>query len=206
MQFARARRPTRVPVVLTSDEVRSLIGALVGTYALMARLMYGTGTRPIECVRLRVGDLDFGNGLIVVRDGKGGKDRVVPLPRRLVKPLGEHLERVRRLHEEDLTAGVGEVFLPDAVAREYPKAPREWVWQWVFPSAKLSADPKGGRVRRHHLNESGLQRAIKAAGAQAGIPKRVNSHCLRHNSASLVIPCPWLASSTDGGSRARWPI
>jgi integron integrase len=187
MRFTRARRPPRLPVVLTREEVRQLVDALDGTYALMARLMYGTGMRLMECIRLRVGDLDFGNGLIVVRDGKGGKDRVVPLPRLLVEPLQAHLASVRALHEDDQGAGVAGVYLPDALARKAPNAPREWIWQWVFPSAQLSADPKGGVVRRHHLNETGLQRAIKRAGAQAGIPKRVNSHALRHSFATHLL-------------------
>jgi integron integrase len=187
MQFTRARRPPRVPVVLTRDEVRALLGQLGGTYALMARLMYGTGMRLMECVRLRVGDVDFGNRLIVVRDGKGSKDRVVPLPQRLEDPLRGHLAERRRLHEEDLAAGVGEVYLPDALARKYPSAPRQWIWQYVFPSAKLSTDPKGGHVRRHHLNESGLQRAVKAAADAAAIAKRVNSHALRHSFATHLL-------------------
>jgi integron integrase len=187
LRFARARRPPRVPVVLTRDEVRAMLESLEGTYALMARLMYGTGLRLMECLRLRVGDLDFGNRFIVVRDGKGAKDRVVPLPDRLEEPLRRHLEVVAGLHQEDLAAGVGEVYLPDALARKYPNAPKEWVWQYVFPSAKLSTDPKAGRVRRHHLNESGLQRAIKRAGEAAGIAKRVNSHALRHSFATHLL-------------------
>jgi len=138
-------------------------------------------------MRLRVGDVDFGNSLIVVRDGKGAKDRVVPLPERLEGPLRRHLDGARQLHTDDLAAGVGEVYLPGALARKYPNAAREWVWQYVFPSAKLSTDPKGGRVRRHHLNESGLQRAIKQAAQAAGIAKRVNSHALRHSFATHLL-------------------
>ena len=187
MRFQRARRPPRVPVVLTRDEVRALLTQLEGTYALKARLRYGTGMRLMECIRLRVADVDFGNGLIVIRDGKGGKDRVVPLPTKLVAPLRAHLETAKQLHDEDLAAGLGAVFLPDALARKYPNAAREWIWQYVFPSAKLSTDPKSGRVRRHHLNESGLQRAVKHAGVLAKIPKRVNSHALRHSFATHLL-------------------
>jgi integron integrase len=149
--------------------------------------MYGTGMRLMECVRLRVGDVDFGNRLIVIRDGKGAKDRIVPLPQRLEELLRRHLDATRLVHEGDLAAGVGEVYLPDALARKYPRAPREWIWQYVFPSAKLSTDPMGGRVRRHHLDESGLQRAIKSAAQAAGIPKRVNSHALRHSFATHLL-------------------
>lgn len=154
----------------------------------MVGLMYGTGMRLMECVRLRVGDVDFGNGLIIVRNGKGGKDRVVPLPERYRDSLRSHLETVRRQHEDDLAAGAGAVFLPDALARRAPNAPKEWIWQYCFPSATLSSDPKSGLVRRHHIHESSLQRKIKEAARAAGVSKRVSSHTMRHNAASPIMP------------------
>jgi integron integrase len=187
LQFARAKRPSRLPVVLTRDEANRLLERLDGTFGLMAGLMYGTGMRLMECVRLRVADVDFGQTLIVVRNGKGGKDRVVPLPQRYESALRAHLRSVEAQHQQDLAAGVSGVFLPDALARKYPNAAREWRWQYVFPSASLSQDPKSGRVRRHHLHESSLQRAIKAAADGAGIPKRVNSHALRHSFATHLL-------------------
>jgi integron integrase len=187
MQFRRARRPPRVPVVLSRDEVRALLAALTGTPQLLARLLYGTGMRLMEGVRLRVGDVDFGNGRILVRDGKGGKDRVVPLPTSLVGPLRSHLAGVRRLHTDDLASGAGSVYLPHALARQSPNAPREWIWQYVFPSARLATDPKAGVTRRHHLHEAGFQKRLKAAGQAAGIAKRVNSHALRHSFATHLL-------------------
>jgi integron integrase len=153
----------------------------------MARLMYGTGMRLMECVRLRVADVDFGQHLIVVRDGKGAKDRIVPLPQRLMQPLEAHLGDVKAQHQLDLEQGAGAVFLPDALARKYPNAPTEWIWQYVFPSSRLSQDPKSGQVRRHHVHESSLQREIKAAAQRATIPKRVNSHALRHSFATHLL-------------------
>jgi integron integrase len=187
MQLRRAQRPPRVPVVLSRDEVRALLAALTGTPQLLARLLYGTGMRLMEGVRLRVGDVDFGNGRILVRNGKGGKDRVVPLPTSLVGPLRSHLEGVRRLHTDDLASGAGSVYLPHALARQSPNAPREWIWQYVFPSARLATDPKAGVTRRHHLHEAGFQKRLKAAGQAAGIAKRVNSHALRHSFATHLL-------------------
>jgi integron integrase len=187
VRFAKTRRQARLPVVLNKEEARRLLAELDGTFGLMARLMYGTGMRLMECVRLRVADLDFDRRLIVVRDGKGGKDRIVPLPERLTEPLKAHLERVRGQHQRDLDVGGGAVYLPDALARKYPSAPREWIWQYLFPSSRLAQDPQSGQVRRHHLHESSLQREIKAAGVRAGIPKRVNSHCLRHSFATHLL-------------------
>jgi integron integrase len=156
-------------------------------FGLMAGLMYGTGMRLMECVRLRVADLDFGRMAIAVRDGKGDKDRIVPLPVRYEQQLRTHLEAVETQHKEDLAAGAGYVFLPNALARKYPNAPREWIWQYVFPSARLSRDPKSGQVRRHHVHETSLQRRIKEAATAAKIPKKVSSHALRHSFATHLL-------------------
>lgn len=173
-----------------------------GTFGLMARLMYGTGMRLMECVRLRVLDVDFDNGLILVRNGKGGKDRAVPLPQRLREPLQVHLTRVEAQHRDDLAAGGGAVYLPPALARKYPSAQRDWIWQYVFPSARLSQDPDSGQVRRHHLHESSLQRAVKAAEQAARIAKRVNSHALRHNPGWRIMPSRPAIAVWRLGSRA----
>lgn len=185
--FTRAKRPKRLPVVLERGEVARLLSGIEGTQHLMAALLYGTGMRLMECVRLRVQDVDFEYHQIVVRDGKGQKDRVVPLPARLEQPLRSHLQTVRERHEEDLAQGHGEVFLPDALARKWPKAPKEWIWQYVFPSGRLSVDPRSGKTRRHHVHENGLQKAVKAAAQRAGISKKVNCHSLRHSFATHLL-------------------
>ncbi len=185
--FARAKRPRRLPTVLTHGEVTALLAAMSGTHGLMAALMYGTGMRLMECVRLRVQDVDFGYAQISVRDGKGGKDRVVPLPTRVTEALRGHLERVRELHAGDLREGSGEVYLPDALARKYPNAARDWRWQYVFPSGRLSTDPRSGALRRHHLHENALQKAVNQAARTAGIMKRVGTHTLRHSFATHLL-------------------
>ena len=160
----RAKRPSRLPTVLTQEEVRRLLTAVKpGTLSLMARLLYGTGMRLMECVRLRVKDVLLDQNQIVIRDGKGFKDRVTMLPASLKEELERHWERVRQLHERDLRAGYGAVYLPYALAQKYPQAPREWAWQYVFPAAHLSEDPRSGQRRRHHANETSLQRAVKEA-------------------------------------------
>ena len=185
--IAHAKRPKRLPVVLTRAETLALLNGLHGTTWLVAALLYGAGLRLMECVRLRVMDIDFGYGQITVRQGKGGKDRIVPLPGRCVEPLREHLVAVKVLHEEDIAAGHGEVFLPDALARKYPGAPREWRWQYVFPSSRLSVDPRTGITRRHHLHETGVQKMIKTASQRADIDKRVSVHALRHSFATHLL-------------------
>jgi len=183
----RAKKPKRLPTVLTRDEVHRVFAHLSGVNLLMARLLYGSGLRLMECLRLRVKDLDFDYRTITVRDGKGEQDRVTILPESLIVPLQDHLRIVKRTHEEDLAKGYGAVYLPYALERKYPNANREWIWQYVFPAGRLSVDPRSGVVRRHHLHESGLQKAIRTAAQAAGIPKRVSPHTFRHSFATHLL-------------------
>jgi integron integrase len=179
-QFVRARRPRRLPEVLTRDEIQMLLSKMTGITGLMAGLMYGSGLRLMECVRLRVKDIDFAQHQILVRDGKGQKDRVTMLPERFATPLREHLARVKAIYEQDSSQGRADVYIWPALERKYPSAQKEWIWQYVFPAKSLSVDPRSGRVRRHHINENLLQKAVKEAAAQAAINKKVSCHTLRH--------------------------
>ena len=153
----------------------------------MVRLIYGTGMRLMECVRLRVKDIDFQYHQIIIRDAKGSKDRIVPLPETLINELQKHLVKVKTVHDKDLADSFGSVFLPDALARKYTNAPREWIWQYAFPSGRFSVDPRSGNTRRHHLHENTLQKSIKQATRQAEIDKKVTSHTLRHSFATHLI-------------------
>ncbi len=183
----RAKKPRRLPVVLTREEVRQLLAHMDGVHHMMASLMYGTGMRLMECVRLRVKDIDFARHEILVREGKGNKDRVTMLPATLVPALQAHLGKVQRLHAQDLDAGFGEVYLPQALARKYPKAAKDWGWQYVFPSSTRSRDPRSEAVRRHHVSEQAYQRAIKHAVRAAEIAKPASSHTLRHSFATHLL-------------------
>jgi integron integrase len=187
LDAVRAKKPSRLPVVLTRAETHQVIQGLAGPYQLMAKLLYGSGLRLMECVRLRVKDIDFDRREIVVRDAKGGHERVTMLPASLVTPLQEHLKRVKLLHEQDLAAGCGQVYLPYALERKYPAASGEWGWQYVFPSDRLSLDPRSGFKRRHHVDESNLQRAVKDAVRLARVAKPASCHTFRHSFATHLL-------------------
>ena len=180
-------RAKRLPVVLTRGEVRAVLSQLDGTYRLMGQLMYGSGLRLLECLRLRVKDVDFARGEITVREGKGNKDRRTMLPAAVKPDLAAHLERVRRLHEKDVATGHGRVYLPDALDRKLPGAAAEWKWQYVFPAGALSRDPRSGTIRRHHAHEGSVSRAVTAAVRASGVTKRATSHSFRHSFATHLL-------------------
>jgi integron integrase len=183
----RAKRPARLPIVLTEIEVHTVLAQLDGQLWLMASLLYGAGLRLMECVRMRVKDIDFEYRQITVRDGKGNKDRVTMLPEASLEPLKHHLEKVRSLHQQDLDHGCGEVYLPFALERKYKGACKQWAWQYVFPAVNRSIDPRAGKKRRHHIDEKALQRAVKNAVRRARVTKPATCHTFRHSFATHLL-------------------
>jgi integron integrase len=185
--LVHAKRPAHLPVVLTRDEARATLAGLDGAPHLVAALLYGAGLRLLEALQLRVKDIDLQRRELTVRRGKGQKDRHTVLPGVLVEPIGEHLVRARAQHADDVARGAGFVALPDAVARKYPAAPREWAWQWVFPATRTYVDRETGQTRRHHLHETVIQRSVRTAARIAGIAKMVSPHTLRHSFATHLL-------------------
>lgn len=185
--FVRAKRPKRLPVVLSREEVAELFKHVNGMHGLMVGLLYGSGLRLMECVRLRIKDIDVKGRRILVRSGKGQKDRITVLPEKYVTPLKEHLARVKALYEQDLKTGGGSVYIWPALARKYPNAAKEWSWQYIFPAKGLSKDPRSGEIRRHHVSETSLQKAVKRAVRDAGIVKQASCHTLRHSFATHLL-------------------
>jgi integron integrase len=186
-KVARPKSPRRLPVVLTPTEVRAVLGQMRGTQRLAATLLYGSGLRLLECLRLRAKDFDFERQEIVVREGKGDRDRVTMLPEVSLTALARHLRRVQERHEQDLEIGAGWVQLPSALARKYPNAGREWAWQWVFPGSRVHHDQETGRGWRHHLHESSVQRAVKQAVRRSGVRKNASCHTFRHSFATHLL-------------------
>ena len=186
--FTLSKKPRRLPVVLSAKEVARLLNEINDpVYRLMASLLYGCGLRLMECVRLRIFDIDFDYHQIMIRDAKGNKDRVTPLPQKLVQSIKNQIEFTIKTHDEDIANGLGEVYIPVALGRKYPNAARETGWQYVFPSQRVSADPRSNKVRRHHIHENGLQRKVKRAATKAGVSKKVNCHALRHSFATHLL-------------------
>jgi integron integrase len=183
----RAKKPQRLPTVMARKEVNQVLSSMSGVNQLMAKLLYGCGLRLMECVRLRVKDIDFEQNHIIVRDGKGMKDRSTMLPEQLKPSLLEHLEGVRIVHKQDLENKLGEVYLPFALERKYPNAASEWGWQYVFPSGKISKDFRSGKLRRHHISENALQRAVQKAARKADLTKHVSPHTFRHSFATHLL-------------------
>lgn len=187
VEATRSRKEKRIPVVLTREEVKQVLTLLEGTSELLVKLLYGSGLRITEAVRLRVQDIDYGYKQVTVRNGKGMKDRVTSFPQKLEPLLRNHMERVKEIHDQDLAAGYGAVYLPYALARKYPNAEKEWLWQYAFPSRNLSEDPRSGVTRRHHIDQSVVNKAIKQAVRKAGIVKKVSAHTFRHSFATHLL-------------------
>ena len=185
--LVKAKRTVRLPVVLSTDQVRAVIAASEGVYNLIFRILYGSGLRLLECLSLRVKDVDFNRGHILVRDPKGHRDRLTMLPNAVMPDLRAHLDSVRILHMSDLADGFGSVWLPNAFARKSRHAPNEWVWQWIFPASSRYYDKSAATERRHHLHESAVQRVVKGAAQRAGIPQRATCHTFRHSFATHLL-------------------